>query len=159
MTDEKSSPGANGELVTVKANKLVVVSAGTFGSPMILERSGIGARSVLEKNNIRIQVDLPGVGENYLGRCSMSMSISLKTSVVSDHLGAFPVFYASNETETMDNVWGNPEAISGEQLTRDLEYQHNCQLNGKNGRRMGLGKLLIGSSECITCWVGLLVAE
>jgi alcohol oxidase len=59
--------GASGELITVKATKLVVVSAGAFGSPAILERSGIGAPSVLEKNNIRVLVDLPGVGENYQG--------------------------------------------------------------------------------------------
>ena len=51
----------------MKATKLVVVSAGTFGSPCILERSGIGAPSILEKNNIRVLVDLPGVGENYKG--------------------------------------------------------------------------------------------
>lgn len=62
---------AESKLVTVKANRLIVVSAGAFGSPAILERSGIGARSVLEKNNIHLQVDLPGVGENYQGRSSM----------------------------------------------------------------------------------------
>lgn len=56
-----------GELVIIKANKLVVVSAGAFGSPSILERSGIGAPSVLEKNNVPVLVDLPGVGENYQG--------------------------------------------------------------------------------------------
>ena len=66
-SDVISSPGADGELVTVKADKLVVVSAGAFGSPAILERSGIGATSVLEKHNIRVLVDSPGVGENYQG--------------------------------------------------------------------------------------------
>ena len=66
-SDEISCPGADGEVVTVKADKLVVVSAGAFGSPTILERSGIGAPSVLEKHNIRILVDSPGVGENYRG--------------------------------------------------------------------------------------------
>ena len=59
--------GADGEIVTVKATKLVVVSAGAFGSPAILERSGIGSPSILEKNNIRVLVDSPGVGENYQG--------------------------------------------------------------------------------------------
>ncbi|KAJ7885356.1 hypothetical protein B0H14DRAFT_3431964 [Mycena olivaceomarginata] len=33
----------------VKARKLVVVSAGEMGSPLILERSGIGSKDVLEK--------------------------------------------------------------------------------------------------------------
>ena len=59
-----------GELGTAMASKLVVVSAGAFGSPSILERSGIGAPSVLEKNNVPVLVHLPGVGENYQGMFS-----------------------------------------------------------------------------------------
>ena len=47
---------------------MVVVSGGAFGSPAILERSGIGAKSVLEKLNIPIQVDLEGVGHDYQGK-------------------------------------------------------------------------------------------
>ena len=70
--DRKSSQGDSGKLTTAKAKKLIVVSAGAFGSPIILERSGIGARSVLEKNNIHVLVDLPGVGENYQGMSSTS---------------------------------------------------------------------------------------
>ena len=66
-TDRIAYQGASDEVVTVKATKLVVVSAGAFGSPCILERSGIGAPSVLEKNNIHVLVDLPGVGGNYQG--------------------------------------------------------------------------------------------
>lgn len=55
------------ELVTVAALRLVVVSAGALGSPAILERSGIGATPVLNKNNVPVIFDLPGVGENYRG--------------------------------------------------------------------------------------------
>ena len=56
------------ELVrTVRARKLVVVSAGTFGSPAILERSGIGGKDILEKAGVPQIVDLPGVGEHYQG--------------------------------------------------------------------------------------------
>ena len=36
----------------------------TVKSPQILELSGIGRRDVLEKLNIPVKVDLPGVGEN-----------------------------------------------------------------------------------------------
>jgi len=52
---------------SVRASKLVVVSAGAFGSPGILERSGIGAKNILEKNGVKQVVDLPGVGENFQG--------------------------------------------------------------------------------------------
>jgi alcohol oxidase len=53
--------------IVVKASRLVVVSAGAFGSPAILERSGIGSKEVLDKNGIPQIVDLPGVGEHYMG--------------------------------------------------------------------------------------------
>jgi alcohol oxidase len=53
--------------VVVKASRLVVVSAGAFGSPNILERSGIGSKEILDKNGISQLVDLPGVGEHYMG--------------------------------------------------------------------------------------------
>jgi len=51
----------------VKASRLVVIAAGAFGSPAILERSGIGSKEVLDKNDIPHIVDLPGVGEHYMG--------------------------------------------------------------------------------------------
>ncbi|KAF9262328.1 alcohol oxidase [Marasmius fiardii PR-910] len=47
------------------ASRLVVVSAGSFGSPAILQRSGIGSKVLLEKTQVEQVVDLPGVGENY----------------------------------------------------------------------------------------------
>jgi alcohol oxidase len=51
----------------IRAKKLVVISSGTFGSPQILERSGIGGKSVLEKAGVKQIVDLPGVGEHFQG--------------------------------------------------------------------------------------------
>ena len=63
-------PDASGstETRTVRATRLVVLSAGSFGSPGILERSGIGAKGVLDSVGVKQRVDLPGVGENYQGR-------------------------------------------------------------------------------------------
>jgi alcohol oxidase len=57
---------------TVRGTKLVVVSAGSLGSPGILERSGIGPKGVLEGVGVKQLVDLPGVGENYQGTLSES---------------------------------------------------------------------------------------
>jgi len=63
-------PDASGltETRTVRGTRLVVLSAGSFGSPGILERSGIGAKGVLESVGVKQRVELPGVGENYQGR-------------------------------------------------------------------------------------------
>ena len=54
-----------------RASRLVVLSAGAFGSPATLERSGIGSKDVLSKNNIPQLVDLPGVGEHFMGSYKM----------------------------------------------------------------------------------------
>ena len=55
------------EPIVARASRLVVLSAGAFGSPSVLERSGIGANDVLKRNNVQQLVDLPGVGEHYMG--------------------------------------------------------------------------------------------
>ena len=49
---------------TVLASREVVLSAGTFRTPLILERSGVGNPRLLKEMDIEPIVDLPGVGEN-----------------------------------------------------------------------------------------------
>lgn len=58
-------PGVQRDIKSVKARKLCIVSAGALGTPSILERSGIGSKTLLESLNIPVITDLPGVGENY----------------------------------------------------------------------------------------------
>ena len=52
-------------LRTVRASKMVVISAGANATPGILERSGVGDPQVLEKAGISVVEDLPGVGSDY----------------------------------------------------------------------------------------------
>ncbi|KAI7363642.1 alcohol oxidase, partial [Hortaea werneckii] len=51
--------------LTVKAKKLVVLSAGALGTPLILERSGVGDAKVIKKASVALVTDLPGVGNGY----------------------------------------------------------------------------------------------
>ena len=46
------------------ASKEIIVSAGTYNSPLLLMRSGIGPRAHLEDMGIEVKADLPGVGSN-----------------------------------------------------------------------------------------------
>ena len=52
------------ELTEVVARKEVILSAGAFGSPQILQLSGIGPAEHLKKVGIELKLHLPGVGSN-----------------------------------------------------------------------------------------------
>jgi choline dehydrogenase len=53
-----------GKTVAVTARKEVILSAGSIGSPHLLQLSGIGNRKVLEQAGISVNHELPGVGGN-----------------------------------------------------------------------------------------------
>lgn len=57
---------ADGTVAEVRAEKEVIVSGGSYCSPIILNRSGIGARQELEKHGIETLVELPAVGKNLM---------------------------------------------------------------------------------------------
>ncbi|OAX40839.1 alcohol oxidase [Rhizopogon vinicolor AM-OR11-026] len=100
-SDSVSCPGADLSSSTVRASKLVVVSAGAFGSPTILERSGIGSEAVLKRCGIEQLVNLPGVGENY-----------------QDHQGAFAAYNVADNVVTMDPLWRGEESAVQECLAQ-----------------------------------------
>jgi choline dehydrogenase-like flavoprotein len=75
-------------LYRVRARKLVVVSCGALGTPLVLERSGIGSREVLDRAGIEQVADVPGVGNQYL-----------------DHnLVVYPYRSSLNPDETLDAI-------------------------------------------------------
>ncbi|HEY5582648.1 MAG TPA: GMC oxidoreductase, partial [Rhodoferax sp.] len=53
-----------GEMVNASATGEVILSAGSIGSPQILQLSGIGPAALLQQHGIAVQVDAPGVGAN-----------------------------------------------------------------------------------------------
>jgi choline dehydrogenase len=52
------------EMVTATAAAEVLLSAGSIGSPQLLQLSGIGPAALLRENGIDVVHELPGVGEN-----------------------------------------------------------------------------------------------
>lgn len=73
------SLGQTQELVSIKARKEIIVSAGTIGSPKVLLLSGIGPKSHLEELDIVCQQDLP-VGENFHDHLHMSINATVTTN-------------------------------------------------------------------------------
>lgn len=49
----------------VTARKLVILSAGSLGTPQILERSGVGNPDILSAANVPVIAKVPGVGHDY----------------------------------------------------------------------------------------------
>ncbi|KAJ0335135.1 hypothetical protein COL922a_009667 [Colletotrichum nupharicola] len=58
------SVNSQGVDYTLSARKEVILSAGTFHSPQLLQVSGIGSREHLEALSIPVIADIPGVGQN-----------------------------------------------------------------------------------------------
>ncbi|MCU1728134.1 GMC family oxidoreductase N-terminal domain-containing protein [Pseudomonas sp. 7P_10.2_Bac1] len=77
---------------TFTARREIILSAGSIGSPGILQRSGIGPRPLLESLGITVQHELPGVGGN-----------------LQDHLQLRLVFKLSNArtlNQVANSLWG-----------------------------------------------------
>lgn len=54
----------DGQSITAQAAAEVILSAGSIGSPQILQLSGIGPAALLRQHGIAVQHDAPGVGAN-----------------------------------------------------------------------------------------------
>jgi alcohol oxidase len=85
--NKNQDPGADQTPRKIVARRLVVVSAGAIGSPLILQRSGIGEAARLSKLDVDVVVDLPGVGMNY-----------------EDHSNCLITYHVADDTETLDPI-------------------------------------------------------
>lgn len=71
----------NGTSYVVNATKEVILSAGSFQSPQLLELSGIGNATLLRSHGITPLVDLPGVGENMQDHAMAAQMWQVNTGV------------------------------------------------------------------------------
>ncbi len=84
----------NNKIVKVHANKEVILSAGSIGSPQLLQLSGIGPKDVLANAGVVLLKDLPGVGENlkdhlevyFQYRCKQPVTLNGKIGLISKAL-------------------------------------------------------------------------
>ena len=78
---------SSGNSRTIRATKEVILSAGAIGSPHLLQVSGIGDRSLLEKHGVNTLKDVPGVGRN-----------------LQDHLQIRSVYKVRREAKTLNTL-------------------------------------------------------
>ncbi|KLJ12294.1 choline dehydrogenase [Blastomyces silverae] len=71
--DPRASGAKEGTPGSVTATREVILSAGAFNTPQLLKLSGIGPKDELEKFDIPVLVDLPGVGQNLQDRYEVGL--------------------------------------------------------------------------------------
>ncbi|KAG8703808.1 hypothetical protein FRC08_002623 [Ceratobasidium sp. 394] len=89
---------------TITARKLVVVSTGAIGTPLILQRSGVGPADRLSTAGVKTLVDLPGVGATY-----------------EDHTLVSLPFHVPDDTETFDSIF-NQDPANMERLLKQFAH-------------------------------------
>ncbi|GFD66881.1 choline dehydrogenase [Alteromonas sp. KUL106] len=84
----------NGKTNTANTSNEVILSAGSIGSPHILQLSGIGDKAILEKAGIETKHHLPGVGQNlqdhlefyFQYKCKQPITLNRKLGLISKGL-------------------------------------------------------------------------
>src|SRR5690554_4438967 len=76
--------------IDVRANKEIVISAGTIKSPHILQLSGIGDAEDLQQAGIPLQHELPGVGKNLQEHLDLIMRFACKELITLNGMDRFP---------------------------------------------------------------------
>ncbi|KAK4993384.1 hypothetical protein LTR66_006019 [Elasticomyces elasticus] len=88
---------------TIRATKEVILSAGTFQSPTLLELSGIGQTSVLSAAGKDCLLDLPGVGENLQDHIRIQNSYQLKPNYTSFDILKYNSTFAAEQLALYKN--------------------------------------------------------
>lgn len=70
-----------GQVKTATAKTEVILSAGSVGSPQLLQLSGIGPKAILEKAGVEVVNDLPGVGENLQDHLEVYFQVHCKQPI------------------------------------------------------------------------------
>ncbi len=81
---------AKGRAHQVHAEREVVLSAGAYNTPPLLEMSGIGRRDVLESLGVEVLHELQGVGENLQDHLQLWVQHGVKTKKTLSEDGKFP---------------------------------------------------------------------
>jgi len=79
-----------GNISVVRARKMVIVSAGAMGSPLLLERSGVGDPEVLKRAGVPVVAEVKGVGKEFQDH----------------HLLSYPYHTSLEPEETADALTG-----------------------------------------------------
>jgi choline dehydrogenase len=115
---------SSGTTYHIEAKSEVILSAGVFGTPQLLQLSGVGPKALLESFGINVLVDLPGVGEHF-----------------QDHVLVPITWSAPNDTATGDLLVQN-STFAAEQLA--LFHAGNLSQSMMSAPNNGIGYVTLG---------------
>jgi choline dehydrogenase-like flavoprotein len=104
-----------GEATTAYATKEVILAAGAFATPKLLELSGIGSASILNSFDIPVVIDSPNVGEN-----------------LQDHINAGFSFEVVDGVKTVDGLARQDQAAIGAAMETYMKEQSGPFASGGN---------------------------
>jgi choline dehydrogenase-like flavoprotein len=106
----------DGRLTTLEASREIILAAGVFRSPKLLELSGIGNASRLHELGIHTLVDLPGVGENLQNHIIAGLPVGLKPHPMIQGItpGIKAFAFVSLDSEAKDQLWTTTDSAAEE---------------------------------------------
>ncbi|KAJ7173724.1 hypothetical protein C8R46DRAFT_1083796 [Mycena filopes] len=142
-----------GSLYTVNAKYEVLLAAGSLATPPILERSGLGSKSVLKSAGITQLVDLPGVGLNLQDQPGTGLSALVQTAnntngLLIDNRNIFaPVITLLN----IQQLFGTKAAALSEKLQTDVKKRAKAAVkDGAEANIDGATRLFQTVTDLIT---------
>ena len=103
-----------GKSFVVGVHKEIVVAAGTFQSPKLLELSGVGNAQILKAFDIPVAIDNAGVGENLQDHLMTGVSFEVNDGVVTgDSLMRQEPEAVANATQLYQNFKAGPMTVGG----------------------------------------------
>jgi len=152
-----------GKSIEVKTNKEVILSAGAYNSPQILNLSGIGDGDELKKHNIPVQKHLPGVGKNLQDHMVFFSMFNSTYKQSLDSAENFPViiknlfnYFASKKGPFTSNVGETGAFVksSPDQPAADIQFHFGpCYFvnhgfdNPKKGNGYSIGAKILNPSS------------
>ncbi len=131
---------ANGTFIS--ASQEVILSAGSFGSPALLELSGIGNKTVLGSAGILQLIDLPTVGENLQDHIRVQSSYQLRDNYTSVDTFRYNETYAAEQLQ----LWFDGEYSQYDYTGSAYTFQTWKQAIGNDSSLIALAKAAVGNS-------------
>ncbi|MGB5694522.1 MAG: GMC family oxidoreductase N-terminal domain-containing protein [Polyangiales bacterium] len=150
---------ARGQVHRVRATREVVLCAGAYNTPPLLEMSGIGRRDVLEALGVEVLHELPGVGENLQDHLQLWVQQGVDTKKTLSEDGKFPrvvlnvLRYLFTRTGPLAFPAANVGAfVSSETGGRPIFQLHFTPGSGgmdENGNMVATEKPGVNSTVCV----------